>query len=331
MKGVSLILLSLCVLAGLSLLSMGVGRYPVSPSALLAWVTTGSGVDDNVPLVLLNIRLPRLVAAIAAGGGLALSGAAYQGLFRNPMVSPDILGVSSGSGFGAALGILLSLPIAAVQLMSFTGGITAVFVAVAVSRSIGRSRDSVLVLVLSGIVVSSLFGALLSMLKYVADPLDKLPAITFWLMGSLADIRTGDLERVLPMVVAGTVPLMLVSWRLNVLSFGEEDARSLGLDTGTMRMVVVVCATMVTASVISVCGIIGWIGLVVPHISRFVAGPNHRMLLPVSFLFGAAFLLAVDTLARSAAPVEIPIGIVTSVVGAPFFIWIMKKSSVRSW
>ncbi|HWR02066.1 MAG TPA: iron ABC transporter permease [Chlorobaculum sp.] len=331
MKGVSLILLCVCVLAGICILSLGIGRYPVSPGTIVSWLITGGSADDNVPLVMLGIRLPRLIAAIAAGGALAISGAAYQGLFRNPMVSPDILGVSSGAGFGAALAILLSMPVGVVQIMSFTGGISAVLVAVAVSRAIGRGSDSVLVLVLSGIVVSSLFGALLSMLKYVADPLDKLPAITYWLMGSLADIRMRELTTVIIMITAGAVPLMLVSWRLNVLSFGDEEARSLGLHTGMMRAVVIVCATMVTASVISVCGIIGWVGLVVPHISRFLAGPNHRMLLPVSFLIGAAFMLAVDTVARSAVSVEIPIGIITAVAGAPFFIWVMKKSSIRSW
>ncbi|MGC8775166.1 MAG: FecCD family ABC transporter permease [Chlorobaculum sp.] len=329
MKGVPLILVCIAVLAGLSLLSLGIGRYPVSPSAIVSWLLTGSSADGNLPVVLLGIRLPRLVAAIAAGGALSLSGAAYQGLFRNPMVSPDILGVSSG--FGAALGILFSLPVAAVQAMSFAGGITAVLAAVIVSRAVGRSSDSVLVLVLSGIVISSLFGALLSLLKYIADPLDKLPAITYWLMGSFADIRTGELGAAVAMVLAGAVPLLLLSWRLNVLSFGEEEARSLGLHTERMRVAVILSATLVTASMISVCGIIGWVGLVVPHISRFLAGANHRRLMPVSFFVGAAFMVAVDTVARSAASVEIPVGIITAVLGAPFFIWIMKRSSVRAW
>jgi ABC-type enterochelin transport system permease subunit len=219
MKGVSLLLVCLVALGGVSLLSLGVGRYPVSPPAILSWLVTGQSADANLPVVLLGIRLPRLVAAIAAGGALSLAGAAYQGLFRNPMVSPDILGVSSGSGFGAALGILFSLPVAAVQALSLAGGITAVLCAVLISRAIGRSNDSVLVLVLSGIVISSLFGALLSLLKYIADPLDKLPAITYWLMGSFADIRTGELGTAVAMVLAGAIPLLLVSWRLNVLSF----------------------------------------------------------------------------------------------------------------
>lgn len=331
MKGVSLLLVCFVALGGVSLLSLGVGRYPVSPPAILSWLATGRSADANLPVVLLGIRLPRLIAAIAAGGALSLAGAAYQGLFRNPMVSPDILGVSSGSGFGAALGILLSLPVAAVQALSLAGGITAVLAAVLVSRAIGRGGDSALVLVLSGIVISSLFGALLSLLKYIADPLDKLPAITYWLMGSFADIRTGELGMAVAMVLAGAIPLLLVSWRLNVLSFGEEEARSLGLDTGRMRAAVIFCATLVTASMISVCGIIGWVGLVVPHISRFLAGANHRRLMPVSFLVGAAFMVAVDTVARSAASVEIPVGIITAVLGAPFFIWIMKRSTLRAW
>lgn len=331
MKGVSLILICIAALGGVSLLSLGVGRYPVSPSAIVSWLLTGSSADGNLPVVLLGIRLPRLIAAIAAGGALSLSGVAYQGLFRNPMVSPDILGVSSGSGFGAALGILFSLPVASVQAMSFAGGITAVLAAVLVSRAVGRSSDSVLVLVLSGIVISSLFGALLSLLKYIADPLDKLPAITYWLMGSFADIRTGELGAAVAMVLVGAVPLLLLSWRLNVLSFGEEEARSLGLHTERMRVAVILSATLVTASMISVCGIIGWVGLVVPHISRFLAGANHRRLMPVSFFVGAAFMVAVDTVARSAASVEIPVSIITAVLGAPFFIWIMKRSSVRAW
>jgi iron complex transport system permease protein len=331
MKGLSLIVVCLLVLAVVALFSMSTGRYPVSFADLLTWITTGQCSDENLPIILVNIRLPRLVGAIAAGGALAMSGAAYQGMFRNPMVSPDILGVSSGAGFGAALAILLSLPVVGIEVFSFVGGITAVLIAVSVSKTIGRSHDSVLVLVLSGIIISSLFGALLSMLKYVADPDDKLPAITYWLMGSLANIRVSDLTVILPVLLVGSIPLMLVSWRLNVLSFGEDEARSLGVHTGWMRTIVILCATLITASIISITGIIGWVGLIVPHLARFVAGPNHRMLLPVSFLFGAIFMLLVDNVARSLVSVEIPIGIITAILGAPFFIWFLKKSSRTSW
>jgi iron complex transport system permease protein len=331
MKGFSVIVVCLLILAVVSLISIGIGRYPLSPASLLAWVATGKCTDDNLPVILFNIRLPRLAGAIAAGGALAMSGAGYQGMFRNPMVSPDILGVSSGAGFGAALAILFSLPAAGIQLLSFAGGITAVLIAVSISRTIGRSHDSVLVLVLSGIIISSLFGALLSMLKYVADPDDKLPAITYWLMGSLANIRLNDLTVILSVLFAGSIPLMLVSWRLNVLSFGEDEARSLGVHTGWMRALVILCSTLVTACIISYSGIIGWVGLIVPHLARFVAGPNHRLLLPTSFLFGGIFMLVVDNIARSLVSVEIPIGIITAILGAPFFIWFLKKSSQKTW
>ncbi len=331
MRFVPLLILLLIILALLSLFSLGIGRYPASPKTLLSWLMTGQCMDNNLPVVIINIRQPRLIGAISAGGALAMSGAAYQGMFRNPMVSPDILGVSSGAGFGAALAILLSLPVAGIQLFSFTGGITAVLIAVSISKTIGRNHDSVLVLVLSGIIISSLFGALLSMLKYVADPDDKLPAITYWLMGSLANIRMNDLMVILPLLFVGSIPLMLVSWRLNVLSFGEDEARSLGVHTGWMRALVILCATLMSASIISITGIIGWVGLMVPHLARFAAGPNHRMLLPTSFLFGAIFMLMVDNLARSMVAVEIPVGIITAILGAPFFIWFLKKSSQKSW
>ncbi len=331
MKGLSLILLCLLILGVVSLFSMGTGRYPVSLRALLSWFTTGQSTDENLPIILFNIRQPRLIGAIAAGGALAMSGAAYQGMFRNPMVSPDILGVGSGAGFGAALAILLSLPVAGIQTLSFIGGMSAVLIAVSISKTIGRSHESVLVLVLSGIIISSLFGALLSMLKYVADPDDKLPAITYWLMGSLANIRMNDLIIILPLLVVGSIPLMLLSWRLNVLSFGEDEARSLGVHTGLMRVLVILCATLMTASIISVTGIIGWVGLIVPHLARFAAGPNHRMLLPTSFLFGGIFMLVVDNVARSLVSVEIPIGIIMAILGAPFFLWFLKKTSKKSW
>ena len=204
-------------------------------------------------------------------------------------------------------------------------------IAVSVSKTIGRSHDSVLVLVLSGIIISSLFGALLSMLKYIADPDDKLPAITYWLMGSLANIRMNDLWVILPVLIAGSIPLMLVSWRLNVLSFGEDEARSLGVHTGWMRVIIILSATLVTACIISVSGIIGWVGLIVPHLARFIAGPNHRLLLPTSFLFGGIFMLVVDDIARSIVSVEIPIGIITAILGAPFFIYFLKRSTKKSW
>lgn len=330
-KASFLILTCMGLLISISLVSICLGRYPVSVASLMSYLVTGHTADENLPIILFNIRLPRIIGAIAVGGALAISGAAYQGMFRNPMVSPDILGVSSGAGFGAALAILLSLPIAGIQMMSFTGGISAVFIAVSISKTMSRTQDSILVLVLSGIIISSLFGAMLSMLKYIADPDDKLPAITYWLMGSLANIRMNDLTIILPVLIAGVIPLVLVSWRLNVLSFGEDEARSLGVNTSRMRALVIVSATLVTACIISISGIIGWVGLIVPHLARFIAGPNHRLLLPASFLFGSIFMLVVDSVARSLVSVEIPIGIITSILGAPFFIYFLKRSSKKSW
>lgn len=330
-KELIFISISLLTLAALVLVSLGVGRYSISVSAILNYLFTDQPYDPNLPIVLVNIRLPRIVGAIAVGGALSISGAAYQGMFRNPMVSPDILGVTSGAGFGAALGILLSVPVLVIQTFSFLGGIGAVLIAVSISKWIGKAHDRILVLVLSGMVISSLFGAMLSLLKYVADPDEKLPAITYWLMGSLASIRMDDLKVVIPIILAGALPLILVSWRINVLSFGEDEARSLGLNTGRLRVVIIVCASLITACIISVSGIVGWVGLIIPHLTRMLVGADHKILLPSSFLLGSIFLLIVDTVARTLASIEIPLGILTSVIGAPLFIYFLKKSTQKSW
>jgi iron complex transport system permease protein len=330
LKNSLIIALGVLVLVLLTILSFYLGRYPISPGTLLRYIFSGQAVDPNLPIVLLNIRLPRIIAAIIAGGGLSIAGAAYQGMFRNPMVSPDILGVTSGAGLGAALAILLSLSVAGVQLFSFVGGLSAVLLAVSISKSVGKNHDVILVLVLSGMVISSLCGSLLSMIKYMADPDDKLPAITYWLMGSLASIQMEDLKILIPVVTGGILPLLLVSWQLNVLSFGEDEAQSMGISTTILRLIVILSASLITASIISVSGIIGWVGLLVPHITRMITGPNHRILLPASFIFGAIFMLLVDNLARTISTVEIPIGILTSIIGAPFFLFFLKKSR-QSW
>lgn len=327
----SVILLCISTLTVLSIFSLSLGRYPITLKDLYAYLFLNGGYDDNLKIILLNIRLPRIIGAIALGGALSIAGAAYQGMFRNPMVSPDILGVSAGAGFGAALAILLSMPVVLIQGMSFIGGISAVLIAMSVSKTIGSKHDPILVLVLSGMIISSLFGSMLSITKFVADPDNKLPAITYWLMGSLSGIQISDLMVVLPVITAGIVPLLMISWRLNVLSFGEDEARSLGLNTGRIRVLVVVCASLISASMISICGMIGWVGLIIPHLARLAVGPNYRILLPISFLFGGIFVLLVDNLARSLTTVEIPLGILTSIIGAPFFIYFLKKSSQKSW
>lgn len=330
-KGSLFIAGSLVALIVLALLSLSLGRYPVSVAEIAGYLFTGRPDDPNFPIILLHIRLPRIIGAVAVGGALSIAGAAYQGMFRNPMVSPDILGVTSGAGFGASLAILLSFPVFLIQMLSFFGGIGAVLIAVSISKWIGKNHDRILVLVLAGMVISSLFGAMLSMLKYVADPDEKLPAITYWLMGSLASVRLNDLAVVIPVILAGALPLVLVSWRINVLSFGEDEARSLGLNTGRLRALVIVCASLVTACIISISGIIGWVGLIIPHLTRMIVGPNHKILLPSSFLMGGIFMLIVDNIARTLVSVEIPLGILTSVIGAPLFIFFLKRSTQKTW
>ncbi len=331
MKPSVILLLSTAILLMAVLLSLGMGRYPVTPGAALSFLVSGETLDPHLQTVLFRIRLPRIIAAIGAGGALALAGAAYQGMFRNPMVSPDILGVSSGAGFGAALAILLALPVAGVQASAFAGGLAAVLLAVAISLSVKKENNSTLVLVLSGIIISALFSALIALVKFTADPENRLPAITFWLMGSLADIRMQELPAVLLLVLAGSLAVILSGWKLNVLSFGEDEAKTLGIHTTRLRMLVITAATLITASVIALCGLVGWIGLVVPHIARMLGGPDHRLQLPLSFLLGGSALLLFDTIARTISASEIPIGIITALAGAPFFIAILKLKAKQSW
>lgn len=314
----------------MGLLSMTIGRYPLAIEELLRYVFRGEYGDENIPVLVEQVRLPRILGAILVGGALGVSGAAYQGLFRNPMVSPDILGVSAGAGFGAAAAIVCSAGVAGVEASAFVMGLCAVGLSMGVSRVMGR-HDRVLMLVLSGMVVASLFSALLSLMKFVADSESKLPDITFWLMGSLAAVTVEELRIVAPLVLAGLIPLLLASWRLNVLSFGEEEAQTLGVHTGRLRALIVVCASLLTASVVSITGLIGWIGLIIPHIARFMVGPDHRVLLPAAFLTGGSFMLVVDDLARSVTSLEIPLGILTAMVGAPVFLVILKVRNRKAW
>ncbi|ACO78820.1 iron(III) ABC transporter-permease protein [Azotobacter vinelandii CA] len=319
----------------LVLVSFGIGRYPVSPDTVLA-ILAGKlfSIDPfwtpETEAVVMGIRLPRILAALLVGAALSVSGAAYQGLFRNPMVSPGILGVSAGASLGAALAILLGHGMPGIQGLAFAGGLAAVGATWAIGVTIGRQGDPVLVMVLAGIVIGTLFTALVSLVKFVADPYNTLPAITFWLMGSLASVDLPDLSIAALPILAGLAGLLAMSWTLNVLCFGDEEARALGLETGRLRFVVILCATLVSAAAVAIAGIIGLVGLIVPHLARMLVGPDHRVLLPVSTLLGAGFLLAVDDLARSLFEVEVPLGIVTSIIGAPFFLYLMNRSR-KAW
>lgn len=275
---------------------------------------------------MLNVRLPRVVAAAMIGGALAISGTAYQGLFRNPMVSPDILGASTGASFGAALALLLSLGNMPVRAAAFAGGLAAVFITYAAARYIGRESSQVLLLVLCGMIVSALFQAFVSAIKYTADPDSKLPEITYWLMGSIAKVTWSDLRVFAIPFVLGVVPLLALRWRFNILAFGDEEAESLGVNAAALRLVSIVCATLLTASCVAISGVIGWVGLIMPHVVRFIAGPDNRIVVPLSVILGGAFLIAVDTACRSLMPSEIPLGILTSIIGAPLFFLILLRT-----
>ena len=313
-------------LAGLSFF---LGRFPIAPATLLKVLASRVAPiqpdwPDTVETVIFNIRLPRILLALCIGAGLSVSGAAFQGMFQNPLVSPDILGVTAGAGFGAAIGILLGGNSLAVQGFALVFGM----LAVALSYTISRVYETTptLMLVLSGIVVGAIFSALLSLAKYVADPKQKLPAIVFWLMGSLAAISKRDVITAAPPMVAGMAGLLMVRWRINILSMGDEEARSLGIRTDLLKAIVIIGCTVVTASAVSVCGIIGWIGLVVPHVGRMLVGPDHKALLPASLSLGASYLLVIDDLARTLISAEIPLGILTAIVGAPFFAYLLRRT-----
>jgi len=312
------------LLIGVAIASLTIGSYKLT---LHDWwsVLMAPAESGTAGIVLLQVRFPRLLAAMLVGGGLALAGAAYQGLFNNPLVSPDILGASAGAGFGAALGILCGLNIVAIQGMSFAMGLLAVALAWSIGSVLCRRGDPVLMLVLVGILIASVFTALISLAKYLADPYDRLPAITYWLMGSFASINAKDVKLSAVPILAGCVPLFLLRWRLNVLCLGEEEARTLGLNTRWLRLIVILSATLITSASVSICGMVGWIGLVVPHLARMVVGPNYKVLVPTAALMGACFLLLVDDVARTAAALEIPVGILTALIGAPFFLFLLMR------
>jgi iron complex transport system permease protein len=326
--------IALIVLVAGLVVAFTIGRYPVSLAELLdvLW-SRALGRAPSAPAavenVVLLVRGPRVMAALLVGSALAVAGTAFQGLFRNPLVSPDILGASSGAALGAVIGIFFSLGVLGIELLAFAGGLAAV-AAVYVIGSMLRSRDPVLVLVLAGVVIGALLGAGVGLVKYLADPYNQLPAMTFWLLGSLAATSVSDLLPLLGPVAIGTIVLVALRWRMNVMSLPDEEARALGVSTGPLRIAIVAAATLVTSASVATSGIIGWIGLVVPHLARALVGPDFPKLLPASALLGGGFLLFIDTLARTAAPVEIPLGILTAVIGTPFFIWLLADMQ-RSW
>ncbi len=325
-------LLLIGALAVALVVGVSVGPYALSIPELThaLWAKLSGGqIEPLVDTVLFNIRVPRVLAGALVGGALAIAGATYQSLFRNPLVSPDILGVSAGASLGAVLAIVLQLPVIAIQAFAFAGGVLAV-VAVYGLGSALRTRDPVLVLVLAGIAVGALLGAGLSLLKMLADPYNQLPTITYWLLGSLAATTGADLVWMAPIVLAGLVPLLLLRWRINLMSLGDDEARALGIDVRRMRLVIVGAATLVSAATVATTGVVGWVGLIVPHICRNLLGSDFRRLGPATLLVGATFLVIVDTLARTIAAIEIPLGVLTAFCGAPFFVWALAAGR-RGW
>lgn len=322
-KGWQILLFSGVILILLFFLSICIGRFSISPPQFIELAAdrfAGVRGNTNAETILWEVRIPRILAAIIIGTCLSLSGAAYQGVFRNPMVSPDLLGASAGAGFGAALGILLGLSSPAVQMLAFAAGIAAVLITWLLHRAMGGEENSDrILLVLSGIVTGALFQALVSIVKYVADPFDTMPSIAFWLMGGLTYVTDADVKFLIIPALVGGIPLLLIRWKLNLLAFEPDEAASMGVPIRLYRGLIVFCATLMTAACVAVGGMIGWVGLIVPHFARMAVGPDYQKLLPCAGIFGGIFLLLVDDAARCLFPQELPIGILTALVGAPVF------------
>jgi len=313
------------------LASLFIGKYQADPGSIISLLISKMNpwfqgtFPGNLETAILQVRLPRVLLAVLVGMSLSIAGASYQGLFRNPLVSSQILGVASGASFGAALGIMLSASSLIIQIMAFGFGLVAVGLALAITRFYRSSPT--LTLVLAGVVIGSFFASLVSLITYTADPNLKLPAIVFWLMGSLSASANQDLLFAVPPMIIGITVLMLIRWRINVLSMGEEEAKAMGVDTGKLRIIIVVCCTLVASASVCVSGVIGWIGLVIPHFARILVGPDHKVLLPACLSIGGVYLLLMDDIARTATSSEIPLGILTGIIGAPIFAYLLTKGA----
>lgn len=315
---------TMIVLVIFALYALCIGQYSISFEDLIR-ALTGRQPPANVITVLFKIRLPRILVSIGAGAGLSAAGAAFQSMFANPLATPDTLGTSNGASFGAALAILLGLGTFGIQLSALLAGLLAIALVFVVSGA-SKKNVSILTVVLSGMVISSLFSALVSFVKFVADPNDVLPVITYWLMGSFSSINLKSLYTGLPLILIGTAILYLIRYRINVLSLSKEESISLGINLPLIRTVIIVSSALVTASVTAMCGVISWVGLLIPHIARMLVGNDNSRVIPCSIVCGSLFLLVIDTLARTIAISEIPVSILTSMIGAPVFIALLKKT-----
>lgn len=310
--------------SALALVALTLGRYPLPLHDLWTVLTASERTATPAALVVFNVRLPRIAGALLVGAALAAAGATFQQMFRNPLVAPDTLGVSAGAALGAVGGIFLGAGVIAIQLLAFAGGLLAVALVWLIASRM-RALDPLVTLILTGIVVSGLIGAAISLLKYLADPYNTLPAITFWLLGSLAGFARADVPGAALPIGGALLVLWLVRWRVNLAALDEDEAHALGVPVRALRALLICAATLATATAVAFAGIVGWIGLVVPHIARLLVGPDFARLLPVSVLFGAAFMLAVDTLGRTLAAIEIPPGVLTALVGSPVFVYLLAR------
>ncbi|TDX62547.1 iron complex transport system permease protein [Methylosinus sp. sav-2] len=331
-EGRGLLLVSALALGALILASLALGRYPLSLGAVVETLIgrgNGSESDATAQTIIFMVRLPRIATAVMVGAGLSIAGAAYQTVFRNPMASPSLLGVSAGAGFGASLALLLHLPTIAVEAAAFVGGLAAVGASYLAASRV--KSQSLITLVLCGMVMSALFQALISLVKYVADPVDTLATITFWLMGSLAKANGADAATAAAPVVLGGAVLFALRWRISLLALGDHEAAALGADVVRLRIIVILCATAMTAATVCVAGIVGWVGLLVPHIARMLFGMEPGRVMVATATLGALFVLGVDDVARSASIIEIPLGVMTAVIGAPFFLFLVIRARSEQW
>ena len=304
-----------------------IGRYPIGPfdviKTLISPIFPQLSVSSTLTTVVFQIRLPRILAAVFVGSSLAVAGTAFQGIFKNPLVSSDLLGVSNGAGFGAALAILISGSGIVVQLLAFIFGIISVFITYIISKA--YKDGGILILVLSGVAISAFFNSLISAAKFIADPDDKLPEIVYWLMGSLASVTMDEIIIILVPLVIGFIILYLLRWHVNLLAMGDEEAQSLGINPTKIRLLIIAACTLLTSAAVSISGIIGWIGLIIPHMARILVGPDNKILLPASLSLGASFLLLVDNFSRALISIEIPIGILTAIIGVPIFLYLLRR------
>ena len=308
----------------LALIALCLGQYTIALQDVIKVLTLQKVDLVNAETVIFNIRIPRMLVSLIVGSGLATAGASFQALFSNPLATPDTLGCANGASFGAALGILLGLNALGIQISALIFGILAVVLVFVFTRY--RHANQIMMIILGGMVVSSLFSALVSLIKYVADPNDVLPVITFWLMGSFSNSTVRSLHTGVPMIILGMMILYLMRYRMNALSLKEEEAASLGINVRKNRMIVIVASSLITASVVSMCGVVGWVGLLIPHISRMLFGNNHTKVIPGCIVFGALFMLVIDTIARCMYQAEIPVSILTAIIGAPVFLLLLRKT-----